>query len=86
MINSSATRDELIALARRLLAAEGEGESAQLYEEFNSHFSHPDLANLFYWPENYDHRRDEPKISDYEPTPEEIVDIGIDHKPDIIHL
>ncbi len=86
MITSSATREELIALANRMLSAETAEESDALYEEFNSHFSHPDLANLFFWPENYDHRKDEPRIAENEPTPEEIVDIGIAHQPDIIQL
>ena len=58
MITSNATRDDLIDLGHRLLGAKTEEETEKLYAEFNYHFSHPDAANLFYWPEGYDFRND----------------------------
>ena len=81
MIITSATRAELISLAEQLMSATDESEEARLYQEFKSHFSHPDVANLLYWPEKYDFRTDTPKISDYSLTAAELVDIGIAHKP-----
>lgn len=79
MIVTDATRDELISLGKQLLETTDDFEQGVLYKVFNSHFSHPDVANLFFYPENYNARRD--NLSDYNPTVEEIVDIGINHKP-----
>ncbi|MEM7706698.1 MAG: colicin immunity protein [Pseudomonadota bacterium] len=80
MIISSASKEELIALAQELLASETDEETSRLYKEFNAHFSHPDLANLFFWPESFDFRKNDGALSDYNPTPEEIVEIGVAHK------
>ena len=73
------TREELIELGHRFLNAEADEESEKLYEEFNSHFTHPDAANLFFYPENYNARKDD--ISNYEPSVEEVVDKGLAYKP-----
>ncbi len=73
------TRQELIELANRFLSAETEEEGDRLYEEFNKQFSHPDVANLFFYPENYNARKAD--LSEYEPTVEEVVEIGLKHKP-----
>lgn len=73
------TKPELIDLGNKLLSAEGEKKADELYNEFNRQFSHPDLANLFFYPENYNARNS--SLSKYEPTVEEIVEIGLNHKP-----
>lgn len=73
------SREELIVLGNRLLAARTEEESDKLYEEFKRQFSHPDAANLLYFPENYNARIHD--ISDYNPSVDEIVDLAISHKP-----
>jgi hypothetical protein len=73
------TKTELIELANRFLSAETEEESDRLYEEFNKQFSHPDAANLFYYPEKYNARKMD--ISTYEPTVEEVVEQALPHKP-----
>jgi|GEM_PF-2783499 len=79
MLLTNITIEELKALAKRMLDVEHEQESCRLYEEFNSHFSHPDTANLFYWPEDYNARNID--ISEYNPSIEEVIQIGIKHKP-----
>ena len=73
------TRQELIELANRFLSAETEEEGDRLYDEFNKQFSHPDVANLFFYPESFNARQTD--LSKYEPTVEEVVDIGLNHKP-----
>ena len=82
MIVTDKTRKELIELAKHFLDSLNkldEEEIDQLYQELDSHFSHPSVVTLFFYPENYNARTH--KISDYNPTIEEIIDIGINHKP-----
>lgn len=71
------TKAELIDLGERLLNASNEKDSDSLYRLFNDQFSHPDAANLFFYPENDDMS----DISDYNPSVEEVVDIAIAHEP-----
>jgi hypothetical protein len=74
------TRDALIAIGRKLVAAEGtEAELDALYEEFCRNVPHPRGANLLYWPENYDARRD--SAGEYNPTVEEVVDQALAYRP-----
>ena len=81
MIITEITQEELIELAQKMLDSGTEEEGDKLYSEFNSHFSHPDTANLFYYPENYNHRTDWDKIGEYDPSIEEVIQIGKNHKP-----
>jgi len=76
------SKQELIELGHRLLNAKTEEESDELYNEFNSHFVHPDAANLFYYPENWNARKDDG--SNYEPTVEEVVEQALAYKPIIL--
>ena len=46
---------------------------------FDANVPHPNGSNLFSYPENYNARRD--KISDYNPTVEEVVDKALSYKP-----
>ena len=71
----SYTRSELIDLGNRLLNADSEEGSEELYELFKQQFNHPDAANLFFYPEDYNARKND--ISNYQPTVEEVVDIAI---------
>ncbi|ENO1794458.1 MULTISPECIES: bacteriocin immunity protein [Vibrio] len=73
------SKEQLIELANRFLDAESEEESSYLYDEFNKQFSHPDAANLFFYPENYNARK--MSLSDYAPTVEEVIEIALQHKP-----
>ena len=82
MIVTNKSRKELIEFAKYFLNSLdklSEEEIHQLYQELNSHFSHPDVANLFFYPENYNARID--NIADYNPSIEEVIDTGISHEP-----
>ena len=81
MIITEITQEELIELAQRMLDSDTEELEEKLYHEFNSHFTHPDTANLFFYPENYNHNTDWDKIGDYDPSIEEVIEIGRNHKP-----
>lgn len=72
-------KNELVDLGKKFLAAQTEDESNKLYEEFNKQFSHPDAANLFFYPENYNARTTD--LSEYQPTVEEVVEIALNHRP-----
>jgi hypothetical protein len=73
------TRDELIAIGRKLVAAEGtESELDALSQEFSRNVPHPRGANLFYWPEHYDAQRD--NAGAYNPTVEEVVDQALAYR------
>lgn len=67
------TREELINLGNQIIKAKGtENEHNELYEKFNKNVPYPYGANLFFYPENYNSRRDD--LSQYNPTVESIVD------------
>jgi arabinogalactan endo-1,4-beta-galactosidase len=77
------TRNELIELGKRIVAAEGsEDELDDLMEIFDKNVPHSSGSNLFYWPENYNTRTT--TISKYNPTVEEVVDICLAFKPIIL--
>jgi hypothetical protein len=74
------TREELIVLGERIINSEGtEEEISKMIELFNKNVPHPKRAGLFYYPENYNARKD--KISDYNPSVEEVVDKALSYKP-----
>jgi Colicin immunity protein / pyocin immunity protein. len=74
------TRDELIELGKRIVNCEGtEEEIDAMYELFSNNVPHPNGANLFFYPENYNARKD--NLSQYHPTVEEIVDKALSYKP-----
>ena len=70
------TRDELIDLVRRIMAAEGETEEGAdaLIARFEANVPRPDASDLSFWPEHAIGER-------RELTPEEVVDIALSHKP-----
>ena len=74
----SYTREELIEIGRQLLNADTEDESEKFYRLFKQQFNHPDAANLFYYPENYNARKG--NMSNYQPSVEEVVDIAISYQ------
>jgi len=84
VITSDYTKEQLIKLAESFLDEKDEEKENKLYFELNSHFSHPDVANLFFWPENYNKRKNPPNISEYNPSIEEIIQIGINHQPIVL--
>ena len=70
------TREELIALGRKIT---GDEETDRLMELFDRHVLHPQGSSLFFYPENYDARRDD--LSAYKPSVEEIVDLCLAYRP-----
>ena len=76
-------REDLIELGKKIVAFEGtEKEVDEMYELFSKNVPHPNGANLFFYPENYNARRD--NISEYNPTVEEVVDKCLSYKPIIL--
>jgi hypothetical protein len=74
------TREELIELGRKIVNCEGtEEEIDSMYELFSNNVPHPNGANLFYYPENYNARKF--NIAEYRPTIEEVVDKALSYKP-----
>jgi len=74
------TRTELIQLGKKIVNCEGsEKEIDLMIDLFNQNVPHPKGASLFYYPENYNARKDD--ISKYNPTVEEVVDKALNYKP-----
>jgi hypothetical protein len=74
------TREELIELGKKIVNCEGtEAEIEAMYDLFSNNVPHPNGANLFYYPENYNARKYD--ISEYNPTVEEVVDKALSYKP-----
>jgi Colicin immunity protein / pyocin immunity protein. len=74
------TRDELIELGKKIVNCEGtEEEISLMIELFNKNVPHPKGAGLFFYPENFNFRKDD--ISKYNPTLEEVVDKALSYKP-----
>lgn len=72
------TREELIELGYKIVNCEGsEDEIDELMELFDENVPHPDGANLFFYPENYNARKDD--ISQYNPTVEEVIDKALNY-------
>lgn len=76
-------RKDLIVLGYKIINCEGSEEEINKWIiTFNNNVTHPDGAGLFYYPENYNARKDD--ISKYNPTVEEVVDKALNYKPTII--
>ncbi|WP_018344756.1 bacteriocin immunity protein [Cytophaga aurantiaca] len=74
------SREELIELGRKIVNCEGtEEEIDSMYDLFNKNVPHPNGANLFYYPENFNARKDD--LSKYNPLIEEVVDQALNYKP-----
>jgi hypothetical protein len=74
------TREELIELGKKIVNCEGtEKEIDEMYDLFSQNVPHPNGANLFFYPENYNARKYD--ISQYNPTVEEVVDKALSYKP-----
>ncbi|HEX9980463.1 MAG TPA: bacteriocin immunity protein [Flavobacterium sp.] len=73
------TREELIELGEKIVGKNAsEEEFDKLYTLFNKHVPHPNGANLFFYPENYNARKD---LAHYNPTVAEVVDKALAYKP-----
>ena len=69
----------MIELGYKIVNCEGsEDEIDELMELFDENVPHPDGANLFFYPENYNARKDD--ISQYNPTVEEVVDKALSYR------
>ncbi len=74
------TREELIAIVRRLQAGVETSEAAQAadLEALAEHFEHPAPTDLLFWPD------DVPGFGKEKPTAEEIVDFGLSYQRRLI--
>lgn len=73
-------REELIELGKKIISGNRtEEEQNELEKLFDNNIPYPNGSNLFYWPENYNFRKDD--ISEYNPTVEEVVDKCLAYKP-----
>ena len=74
MTHEPMSRDDLIALVRRIMAAEGDSqeEADRLVDHFLASVPHPEADGLIFYPDQY---------FDHEPTPEEIVDRALSYRP-----
>jgi len=73
-------KEELIILGKKIIEAQGaEEEVDNMIELFNKNVPYPNGANLFFYPENYNARKD--NLGNYSPTVEEVVDKCINYKP-----
>lgn len=73
-------REELIELGYKIINFNGtDEEHTKLILLFDNNVPHPNGANLFFYPENYDARKDD--LSKYNPTVEEVVDKALSYKP-----
>lgn len=78
--NQPLTREELIGLGKRIVAADGTEEEIQkIMELFDVNVPYPKGSNLFYWPENFNLLTGD--TSEYNPTVEEVVDKCLSYKP-----
>ena len=76
-------RNQLIELANKIITFNGsEEEHTNLILLFDQNTPRPNGSNLFFYPENYNARRD--NISNYIPNVEEVVDKCLEYKPLII--
>ena len=76
-------RKDLIKLGYKIINCEGSEEEINKWIiTFNNNVTHPNGAGLFYYPENYNARKDD--ISKYNPTVEEVVDIALGYKAIIL--
>lgn len=74
------TKDDLIELGMRIVSCEGtEEEIDEMINKFDQCVPHPNGANLFFYPENYNARKD--NISEYNPSVEEVVSKCLSYKP-----
>ncbi len=73
-------KEELVKLGKSIVNCQGtEEEIEEMIDMFNSKVPHPNGANLFFYPENYNARRDD--LSKYNPTVEEVVEKVLNYKP-----
>lgn len=73
------TRGKLIEIGRRIVECDGtEKEINYLTELFDQNVPYPNGSNLFFFPENYNARKD--KLFEYKPTIEEVVDKCLSYK------
>jgi hypothetical protein len=71
---------ELDALGQKIKYSEGtEAEINEMMTLFDKNVPYPNGSSLFFYPENYDARRDD--ISKYDPSVSEIVQKCMDYKP-----
>jgi hypothetical protein len=73
------TKSELIELGNKILS-EGisEAEQEKLMELFDKNVPHPNGSNLFFYPAEYNSRRD--NLAEYSPSVEEVVNTCLKYR------
>ena len=76
------SKEELVELIRRIMNAEGtEEEINEMINLFDANVPHPNGANLAFYPEDCDHKQGWKTIGEYNPSPEEVVEMALSYKP-----
>jgi hypothetical protein len=71
---------EFDTLGQKIKYSEGtESEINEMMALFDKNVPYPNGSSLFFYPENYDARRDD--ISEYDPSVSEVVQKCMDYKP-----
>ncbi|WP_411029332.1 bacteriocin immunity protein [Spongiimicrobium sp. 3-5] len=77
------TRDELVVLGNKIVNCEGtEVEINEMIDKFNKNVPHPNGANLFFYPENFNARTDD--LKSYNPSVEDVVDLALNYNPVVL--
>jgi hypothetical protein len=75
------TRDILIEIGKKIKNSGGTEQELEILSDlFDKNVPHPEGSSLFLYPENHSFR-DEPDISEYDPSVEEVVDKCLNYKP-----
>ncbi len=73
------TRENLMVLGKKIINSQGtEEEIDAMVECFNNNVPHPNGVSLFYYPENFNSRKDD--ASKYNPSVEDVVDKALSYK------
>lgn len=72
----------MVELIRRIMRADGtEEEIDEMVALFDANVPHPHGANLAFYPEDYDHKQDWETMAEYNPSPEDVVEMALNYKP-----
>lgn len=79
------TRDELVEIVRRAMKPDKAELNESYMAIFDCNVPRPHASNLIFWPADYDHSSGTwgggKPMSDYDPSPEQIVDWALDTTP-----
>ncbi len=73
-------KSDLIEIGVKILSPEtSEEDREKLMRIFDKNVPHPAGSNLFFYPENYNARKD--NLSEYSPSVEEVVNLCLNYRP-----